>query len=104
MVEANNTPKIHNAWLWTQLIPIWTYIALLVTAIKLDEQCKIYQNKYTKKLNFKARFVYWYIGLTILNLVPILNIVTIIASLVLFIVVWTNISKTTKELSKIYIN
>ncbi|AEB27822.1 hypothetical membrane protein [Francisella cf. novicida Fx1] len=101
IAKANNTTnKIHGAWLWTQLIPIWTYIALAITAVKLDEQCKAYEAKYTIKLKFKAPFVYWYIGMTILNLVPILNIVTTIVSLVLFIVVWSNISNTTKELVK----
>ncbi|OIN83498.1 hypothetical protein [Francisella sp. TX07-6608] len=39
IAKANNTSnKIDRAWLWTQLIPVWTYIALVITAVKLDEQ------------------------------------------------------------------
>lgn len=96
--RINNTSKIHPAWLWTQLIPIWSYIALVVVAVKLDDQIKIYQSKHNKTLKFKGVLVYWYVGLTILSLIPLINIATTIISLILFVLIWSNITKTTKQI------
>ncbi|AIT08701.1 hypothetical protein LO80_01075 [Candidatus Francisella endociliophora] len=98
LAKQNGSYKIHGAWLWTQLLPLWSYIALVVVAVKLDDQIKIYQSKHNQTLKFKGVLVYWYVGLTILNLVPLINIATTIISLVLFIIIWSNIAKTTKQL------
>ncbi|AEI36289.1 hypothetical protein [Francisella salina] len=96
LVTVNSGEQIHPAWLWTQLIPIWSYIALVVTAVKLDEQTKLYNQTHEKKLKFKASLVYWYVGLTLLNVVPVINIIVGIATIVIFIIIWANISKSTK--------
>ena len=37
-----NTAKV---WTWTQLIPIWTYVAQAVTIVKLTEQYKHFLNE-----------------------------------------------------------
>lgn len=92
---------INKAWLWTQLIPVWSYIALVIVTIKIDEQIKIHNKTSNTKLKFKATTVYWYVGLTFLSFVPLLNFLTTIVSLILFIIVWSNISQTTKQLSVI---
>ncbi|WP_432773794.1 hypothetical protein [Francisella salimarina] len=96
LVTVNSGEQIHPAWLWTQLIPIWSYIALVVTAVKLDEQTKLYNQTHEKKLKFKASLVYWYVGLTLLNIVPVINIIVGIATIVIFIIIWANITKSTK--------
>lgn len=96
LVTANSDEQIHLAWLWTQLIPIWSYIALVVTAVKLDEQTKLYNKTHPKKLKFKASLVYWYVGLSLLNIVPVINIIAGIATIVIFIIIWANITKSTK--------
>ncbi|MBK2106711.1 hypothetical protein IB684_07005 [Francisella philomiragia] len=96
LVTINSGEQIHPAWLWTQLIPIWSYIALVVTAVKLDEQTKLYNQTHEKKLKFKASLVYWYVGLTLLNVVPVINIIVSIATIVIFIIIWANITKSTK--------
>ncbi|MEY8765587.1 MULTISPECIES: hypothetical protein [Francisella] len=96
LVTVNSGEQIHPAWLWTQLIPIWSYIALVVTAVKLDEQTKLYNQTHKKKLKFKASLVYWYVGLTLLNIVPVINIIVGIATIAIFIIIWANISKSTK--------
>ena len=92
---------INKTWLWTQLIPIWSYIALVIVTIKIDEQVKNHNETCNTKLKFKATTVYWYVGLTFLSFVPLLNFLTTIVSLILFIIVWSNISQTTKQLSVI---
>lgn len=98
--NINETDKISSVWLWTQLIPLWGYIALVVTAVKLDEQNKIYaKNKGIEKGPFKVSYVYWYVGMILASLIPVINIITIVANLVLFIFVWVNISKSAKALS-----
>ncbi|MBK2256086.1 hypothetical protein IBE51_01595 [Francisella philomiragia] len=96
LVTINSGEQIHPAWLWTQLIPIWSYIALVVTAVKLDEQTKLYNQTHEKKLKFKASLVYWYVGLTLLNVVPVINIIVGIATIIIFIIIWANITKSTK--------
>ncbi|AJI55996.1 putative membrane protein [Francisella philomiragia] len=96
LVTVNTGEQIHPAWLWTQLIPIWSYIALVVTAVKLDEQTKLYNQTHEKKLKFKASLVYWYVGLTLLNVVPVINIIVGIATIIIFIIIWANITKSTK--------
>ncbi|QEO56918.1 hypothetical protein [Francisella marina] len=96
LVTVNTGEQIHPAWLWTQLIPIWSYIALVVTAVKLDEQTKLYNQTHEKKLKFKASLIYWYVGLTLLNVVPVINIIVGIATIIIFIIIWANITKSTK--------
>ncbi|WP_246572798.1 hypothetical protein [Francisella salimarina] len=96
LITVNSGEQIHPAWLWTQLIPIWSYIALVVTAVKLDEQTRLYNQTHEKKLKFKASLVYWYVGLTLLNIVPVINIIVGIATIVIFIIIWANITKSTK--------
>ena len=98
LAEKNEVPKIHGVWFWTQLLPLWSYIALIVVAIKLDEQIKKYQNNYYKNLKFKRVTVYWYVGFTVLNFIPVINILTTILSMILFIIIWSNMSKTTKQI------
>ncbi|MDY0328057.1 MAG: hypothetical protein RBR07_07400 [Arcobacteraceae bacterium] len=39
--EKNTSP----VWIWTQLIPIWSFIAIPVTLIKLNEQFKLYMSE-----------------------------------------------------------
>ncbi|MBY7733569.1 hypothetical protein [Francisella philomiragia] len=99
LITINSGEQIHPAWLWTQLIPIWSYIALVVTAVKLDEQTKLYNQTHEKKLKFKASLVYWYVGLTLLNVVPVINIIVGIATIVIFIIIWANITKSTKVIT-----
>ncbi|MBK2266582.1 hypothetical protein [Francisella philomiragia] len=99
LVTVNSGEQIHPAWLWTQLIPIWSYIALVVTAVKLDEQTKLYNQTHEKKLKFKASLVYWYVGLTLLNVIPVINIIVGIATIVIFIIIWANITKSTKVIT-----
>ncbi|WP_236939850.1 hypothetical protein [Francisella uliginis] len=100
LFKINNYQQIHPAWLWTQLIPIWSSIAFVVTAVKLDDQIKIYTTKYDEKLKFKASLVYWYVGFLILGLIPIINIIAGIINLFIFIIIWSNISSSSKQIQK----
>ncbi|MED7788837.1 hypothetical protein [Francisella sp. 19X1-34] len=98
LAKINNSEKIHPAWLWTQLIPIWSSIAFVVTAVKLDEQVKKYNIDYNQKLKFKASLVYWYVGFLILGLIPIVNIIAGIINFFIFIIIWSNISSSSKQI------
>ncbi|ASG67959.1 hypothetical protein CDV26_05780 [Francisella halioticida] len=100
LAKINNNQKIHPAWLWTQLIPIWSSIAFIVTTVKLDEQIKTYIIKYDEKLKFKASLVYWYIGFVILGLIPLVNILAGIINLFIFVTIWSNISSSSKQIQK----
>ncbi|MEY8716836.1 hypothetical protein [Francisella philomiragia] len=64
---------------------------------KLDDQSKLYNQTHEKKLKFKASLVYWYVGLTLLNIVPVINIIAGIATIV--IIIWANITKSCKVIT-----
>ncbi|GAB4223035.1 MAG: hypothetical protein Kow0076_5090 [Francisella sp.] len=99
----NKNEKINPLWLWTQLIPIWSYIALIVTAIKLNDQIKLYNQLYEHKLVFKISIIYWYVILSFLSLMPltmVLNIVIAITTIILFVLIWSNISKLNNKIKK----
>ncbi|RBQ32644.1 hypothetical protein CRU92_02715 [Arcobacter sp. FW59] len=39
--ENNSITIIHQAWIWTQLIPIWSVVAIIVYHIKMLEATKV---------------------------------------------------------------
>ena len=100
-IVNHDAPQINILWLWSQLIPIWSYIALIVTANHLKQQDAIFykvQNK--EKGRFKVNYTYLYVGSIILTMIPPISIIASLVNMVMFVVVWANISKTTKVLIK----
>ena len=100
---VNDTSRISSLWLWSQLIPIWSYIALIVTANHLKQQDDTFINKSQNKekgSNFKASYSYWYVGSIVLTMIPSISIIAGLVNMIMFVVVWTNISKSTKFLIK----
>ena len=99
--RVNKIPQINNIWLWSQLIPIWSYIALVIAANKLNDQNDIYIRSNNKKKGpFKVNYIYWYVSLVVLTLIPILSIIAGLANFIIFILVWANINKASKILIK----
>ena len=100
---VNDTAKISSLWLWSQLIAIWSYIALIVTANYLKQQDDIFINKSQnaeKGSHFKVSYSYWYVGSIVLTIIPSISIIAGLVNMIMFVVVWVNISKTTKFLIK----
>jgi hypothetical protein len=38
LTKANDVPNINGAWFWTQLIPLWGFVALIVSQVKINDQ------------------------------------------------------------------
>ena len=102
LTNANDTHKIHSAWFWTQIIPLWNIVALVVSQVKINDQCKIFmQNHNSEGVGYSITLLYLYLGLSVVGMIPIIGVLASIASLVVFIVFWVKMSKATKQINAI---
>ncbi len=102
LTNANDTPKIHSAWFWTQLIPLWNIIALLVSQVKVNEQYKIFiQNHSSESVGYSINMLYWCLGLSLVGIIPIIGVLSSLASMVVFVIFWSKMSKATKQINAI---
>jgi heme/copper-type cytochrome/quinol oxidase subunit 2 len=55
MKTSNEMKNTSGVWIWTQLIPLWSFIAIPVTLMKLNEQFRIYteENNLENKVELK---------------------------------------------------
>lgn len=51
MQTSNPLNNTNGVWIWTQLIPIWSLIAIPVTLMKLNAQFKAYMNEHNLQIN-----------------------------------------------------
>lgn len=100
MKTQNETKNTSAIWIWTQLIPIWSLVAIPVTLIKLNEQFNLYisennleSNTSIKTYNNTWGWV-WFIGSVISLFLPIAGLI----SLVGVIGFWIHINGVKKSL------
>lgn len=90
--------KIHKAWIWTQLIPLWSFIGLLVLNIKLESATRAIENKCNLS-NKDIKYPYmlgWLVSLGFLyTWIPLIGK---IAFFVFAVTYWVKISSTTKQI------
>ncbi len=90
--------KIHKAWIWTQLIPIWSFIGLLVLNIKLESAMRGIENKCSLP-NKEIKYPYilgWIVSLAFLyTKIPFVGGIAFFIFAVTF---WVKISATTKQI------
>ncbi|AXH13158.1 hypothetical protein [Halarcobacter bivalviorum] len=81
--------KINPFWLWSQLIPFWSFIAIPITLIKINKQLKKIENFY------KATYSWIWFFTSILSIffAPIL-----ILNLISFILFYKQLQKVGKTL------
>lgn len=90
-------------WIWTQLIPIWSFVAIPVTLLKLNEQFKQYvtENNFTANEHLKYYSNVWgwiWYGGTVLGMfVPFFYIISIVG----LIGFWIHIMDVKKSLEYI---
>lgn len=90
---------IHKAWIWTQLIPIWSFIAFLVLNIKLDAAARAIESKHN--LSFKyityPSILGWIISLGFFyTWIPIIGFIAFSVCMIMY---WVKISATIKQLN-----
>lgn len=96
----NRDKETSSIWIWTQLIPIWNFIAIPVTLIKLNEQFNTYilendllNSSTIKSYNNTWGWV-WYIGSVVSIFIPFAGLISFIG----VIGFWIHISNIRKSL------
>ena len=95
--------QIHKAWVWTQLIPGWCFIALLVINIKLENAARALENKHYLDFKYIAypSFLGWATALSFLySWIPMLGFIAYMICAIMF---WVKVSATTKQLEALKI-
>ena len=96
---ATSNPELNTSpvWIWTQLIPLWSLIAIPVTLIKLNNQYQAFlieKGLSPIELPFKIYWGWiWYGGMVLSIFIPIFGIV----SLVGLIGFWIHLNDLTKK-------
>lgn len=100
MKVDNELKQTSPVWIWTQLIPIWSLVAIPVTLIKLNEQFNLYinENNLSTEYNLKPYnntwgWV-WYIGSIVSFIFPLAALVSFVG----VIGFWIHISNVRKSL------
>jgi hypothetical protein len=94
MAKDENSIPVNKAWTWTQLIPLWNYIALAVSISKLSNQYQEYVSKKgAPSTAFNPTMGWVYFVASVISL--FIGFAWVVA-LIFWIVYWINISGTTK--------
>ena len=91
--------KTHKLWTWTQVVPIWSFIAQIVAIVKMTDQYKVYIRENNIKPDaiseYKPLWGWLFVGFSIFSMIiPFLAIIAFI----FWIIYWINISSTTKSI------
>lgn len=105
------TTQISKVWVWTQLIPYWNIVAMVVYHIKMSNAISYIedvQDMPTGSINYPivTGWVYIFTGflLSILDFLHISNFITIIIGVICvicFIIFWVKVSNTTKAINSL---
>ncbi|MFV0480554.1 MAG: hypothetical protein ACK5LP_01090 [Campylobacteraceae bacterium] len=99
-VENNYVTYVSKAWVWTQLIPVWGFIAMLVYHIKMTEATRAVEKEFD--LNFKTiqypEVLGWFYALAFLYAwIPVAGF----ASLVVWIIYWVQVASTSAQIIRL---
>ncbi len=88
-----------KVWTWTQLIPLWVYVAQVLAIIKISEQYESYINENNIKIykitEYKPLWGWLFLVFGVVSIfMPLLGIV----ALVFWILYWVNITAVTKSI------
>ncbi|RXI37864.1 hypothetical protein CRU99_11595 [Malaciobacter mytili] len=87
--------KINSLWIWTQIIPIWSFVAIPITLIKINKQVKAYlkENNLENTYNPSYGWIWFLTSIISLPFSPFL-----IISLISFILFYKHLGKVEKSL------
>lgn len=84
MQTSNEQKNTSAVWIWTQLIPLWAFIAIPVTLMKLNEQFKLYMvendlngNPSVKEYNNTWGWV-WFGGSVLSLIIPFAGLIGLV--------------------------
>lgn len=87
--------KINFLWIWTQIIPIWSFVAIPITLIKINKQVKAYLKENNLENTYKPSYG-WIWFLTSIISLPFSPF--LIISLISFILFYKHLEKVENSL------
>lgn len=88
-----------TVWVWTQVIPLWGFVAFIVFLIKIETQYKFFliENNNMDNLiyHYDSKLGWWLLGTSFVSafFTPL-----VIVSFIILILFWVNIYRTTKSI------
>ena len=96
--EDLTSTHIHKAWVWTQLIPAWSFVAQIVLNIKLESAARTFENKHglSNKTILYPTILGWIIALGFLySWIPGLGSLFFFVCIIMY---WVKVSSTIKQI------
>ncbi len=87
--------EINSLWIWTQIIPVWSFVAIPITLIKINKQVKAYLKENNLENTYKPSYG-WIWFLTSIISLPFSPF--LIISLISFILFYKHLGKVEKSL------
>ena len=81
-----------SGWIWTQIIPIWSLVAVPVTLMKLDQQFRVYieENNLSPVVKYNNLWGWiWYGGTVASIIIPLAGLIALVG----FVGFWIHIVK-----------
>lgn len=106
VVRTDSLPQtfVSKVWVWTQIIPIWGFIALVVFNIKADAAVRALETKLDlpfKTISYPAT-IGWIVILGALYVwIPIVGTLALIICMVLY---WVKVSATSKQIESLKVS
>ncbi|BAK72236.1 MAG: hypothetical protein AB7S49_01895 [Arcobacter sp.] len=95
---------ISKIWVWSQVIPFWGFIALIVFNIKADTASRALESEFKlpfKEIKYPAT-IGWIVILGLLyTWIPILGALVLLVCMILF---WIKVSSTSKQIEDLKLN
>lgn len=76
--------KINFLWIWTQIIPIWSFVAIPITLIKINKQVKAYLKENNLENTYKPSYGWIWFLTSIISLPFHLFLIISLISFILF--------------------
>ena len=98
--QSKNTSRV---WIWTQLIPIWSLVAIPVTLIKLNEQFRVFISENSLGFDNSIKLYnnvwgwVWFFGTLVSLFIPFAGLISIIG----VIGFWIHINGVRKSLLRV---
>lgn len=106
VIRTDGLPQtfVSKIWVWTQIIPIWGFIALIVFNIKADTAVRALESDLKlpfKQIKYPAT-IGWIVILGVLYAwIPVVGTLALIICMILY---WVKVSSTSKQIKELKLN
>lgn len=103
IIRTDNLPQtfVSKIWVWTQIIPLWGFVALIVYNIKVDTAVRSLETEFNlpfKSITYPAT-IGWIVILGVLySWIPVIGTIVLLICMILF---WVKVVATSKQIEGI---